>query len=268
MLAIQGFKKWQTLGLALFQLTCTFSIVVPKKGHHDFGLRAIKNVCKAAAHLLKKGNKEAESVAIACKYVFTHRFDPKTKEAAFRIICIHLFDNDQSMLNTLQSHTMDIQCEHPELRKIHEALCFRHSVLVVTEKAAQCVKNMTEFCKSEKHTEHSYDLSEQTNSTLFGDDNDGLFSKALEEANAKPDQHTCFIFYGAAKPDILESLNQVLDDNKKIVSKSGKTILVPKNVDVAFVFSEKQCHECSPAFISRNLAVTLDHPEDAGQKKE
>eukprot|EP01022_Parablepharisma_sp_SALTPOND_P021165 TRINITY_DN4086_c0_g1_i1.p1 TRINITY_DN4086_c0_g1~~TRINITY_DN4086_c0_g1_i1.p1 ORF type:complete len:4151 (+),score=615.43 TRINITY_DN4086_c0_g1_i1:13469-25921(+) len=253
-------------------------------GHYDFGMRALKAVLVTAKEVKKMHPTEREEVIVrrALDDINLPKFTSDDAQL-YEGIATDLFPGvtleardygnlNKNIVEALQKERLQPKPEFiKKCLQLYETLAARHGILVIGESlsgkttAIQALKNSLTKISSDQVPIKLQTLNPKavTLKQLFGyfDSShswiDGVLAKALRDfADSNEKCQKWLVCDGPVDTTWMESINSVLDDNKKLCLSSGTAI----NLDstVRMFFEVEDLKYASPAIVSRCGVVYME----------
>lgn len=273
--------------VATFKLS---SEQLSSQNHYDYGMRAVISVINAAGFLIRQnlcGGDEEQILLKALNDVNVPKF-LKQDLPLFDNIIKDLFPSasrpefDQSTLvNTIKSccHNMNIQPKTEFVDKIlqlNDTIQVRHGLMLVgpTGGGKTTTYKVLQSALSHMHIDEGIKVNVEIinpksidMAQLYGEYKDmnwqeGIVELVFEKAinnqydESKGQEKYWIMFDGPVDALWIESMNTVLDDNKKLCLSSGKVLILSQQMTI--MFEVEDLSEASPATVSRCGMVYLD----------
>ena len=282
-----GFTKGRDLSkkmVATFKLS---SEQLSSQDHYDYGMRAVRSVINAAG-LLKSADPDMDEEQLllrALRDVNVPKF-LKDDLPLFENIIQDLFPgiekpqiDNKKLLGAVMvvGKKLGLQNCKPYLQKVtqlYDTITVRHGLMLVgptgggkTSVYRSLSGGMTSLAKDGFQKVHLHILNPKSikiPSQLYGDYNeathewsDGILAYTVRECvkDQSPEKHW-IIFDGPVDSLWIESMNTVLDDNKKLCLNSGQILTLTPQMTMMFVVEDLAV--ASPATVSRCGMVYIE----------
>jgi len=279
MLAAEGIRSYTELArhATEFMQWCRESLT--KQYHYDFGLRALKAVITAAGALSRKADEDADESAILATALWTSVMsgftpgDAAMAEEQIRTMFPTAAPTTVSYLQqqppTVQHAVRCVAAEDDAIRdklaRFIETTGLRHGVGVLTEEPRQVMQALSGVAPLIGVQMIYLGVQNRTCEQLLGSIDpadewqDGSLMAALRMvAGNKDGPATWIVLDGSMDQATKESLNTVLDDNKRLCLESGEVIALRERTNVVFVVNSSDTAVMSPANVSRLGWVNFD----------
>jgi len=223
---------------------------------YDFGMRALHSICKSAGKFLaqQSDNPKCEMKAVqdGLKLVWGSKFTTEDHKTFSSFI-------DQFFADVEGSDYPESRIEQMKLM-----MDVRHAVVAFGDepKGLELMKEVGKSTGHEIHeTRYAGDLAKFYGKLdANGEWSDGLFTKVFRQVSHQNEKAIICITGVQDLKDIVaimaENLNQVMDDNKRLVLVSNEVIKMPESVRICFCTNEARTW--SPANVSRVGVVRVD----------
>ncbi|XP_056152705.1 dynein axonemal heavy chain 17-like [Lampris incognitus] len=287
MLLGEGFTGVRVLARKFITLYTMCKELLSKRGHYDWGLRAIKSVLVVAGSLKRKDHSQPENqVLMRALRDFNTPKMVLDDMPVFMGLIGDLFPapdvpkmRDMEFEAVVKQSVVDLKLQAEEsfilkVVQLEELLAIRHSVFIIGDAGtgkSKVLKSLSKTYQNMKREPVVVDLDPKavTCDELFGIFNpdtkewkDGLFSCLMRDlAKISNDSPKWIILDGDIDPMWTESLNSVMDDNKVLTLANSERI--PLNPTMRLVFETKDLMVATPATVSR-AGILIISPTDLG----
>ncbi|KAG8224814.1 hypothetical protein J437_LFUL002260 [Ladona fulva] len=247
-------------------LYSSFSKILTKQQHYDWGLRALKTVLhgcgaslkevsrKGKLHKVENGGTVLSEEEVARNSLKLHTLSKLTPEDCTRF---------ESLINDIFS----IPDTNIEINEIHDAVLA--DVIRRSFESIGLIENERQsLAASGKNIKvHTINPKAMPRTSLLGNVDpetrewsDGILTLTAQQVYAEPpDVWSWLILDGDIDPEWIECLNSVLDDNRLLTLPSGWRIQFGQNVN--FIFETHDLCKASPATISRIGVILLSEAD-------
>ncbi len=288
-----GFQDARSLAKKLSTAMQLCTDQLSAQSHYDFGMRALKSIVMTARALKKLAPLEKEDVIL--KKAIDEVNIPKFTSYDMKLylgIASDLFPGIEGDAETkgiktaleemLKGETNEEKLQaKPEFIKkcteLFQTMEVRHGVMVIGEaysgktKAIECLMKSSTYVKDWEGTAASevtlktlnpkavsfkqlYGYFDNETHTIWSD---GVLPMIIREFNELPsNQKKWLVFDGPVDTIWMESMNSVLDDNKKLCLSSGTAIKLTPNTSM--LFEVEDLKHASPAIVSRCGMVFME----------
>jgi len=256
LLAKVGFTNYVNLAEYICRIRENCRNYLQANDIYDFGMRPLNSICKSAGKFLaqQSDNPKCEMKAVqdGLKLVWGSKFAAEDHKTFSSFIDQFFADVEGS--------------DYPESRVEQMKLMMdvRHAVVAFGDepKGLELMKEVGKSTGHEIHeTRYAGDLAKFYGKLgANGEWSDGLFTKVFRQASHQNEKAIICITGVQDLKDIVaimaENLNQVMDDNKRLVLASNEVIKMPESVRICFCTNEARTW--SPANVSRVGVVRVD----------
>merc|ERR1712054_95358 len=295
MLASEGFQQHSELAFELDGIRSWCREKLSKQNCYDFGLRAIKQVIKAAGaelHAAPTGSERAHvghafwmTVAPRCTPADLDLLEGRLKEtwpteegtqSSQHFLRGLPLQKQRALARASTGEAM--QCKLGQLLAMAEV---RHGLAVLSEMPHEAVRALSTVAAlsgvqmryvghqkatplnnpNQRGEEQVMSMGELYGEFLEeGEWVDGLFTAALRMAVQEVGGPTWLVVDGDTDAVLMEPANSLLDDNKQLILESGEVIMLTPDVRVVYVVNAASVAVMSPANISRLGIVNMETP--------
>lgn len=280
MLAVEGVREYSSIGHAftMFFQWCKQSL--SRQHHYDFGLRALKTTVSTTGKLVRASPDRPEAIAAtdALWSSILPRFTPADAalaEAEIKALfpdggaqtaACRLLEEDLATVRTAVEDACDANpAMQAKLAQFLGCLKARHGVGVLTEEPRAVLQTISSVAPLVGAKLVYIGADDRSSDQLLGritesgEWRDGSFTAALRMASQQErDGPTWLVVDGALDARKMESLNSLLDDNKKLCLASNEIVPLGRNTSVVFVTGNASTALMSPANVSRLGWVNFD----------
>eukprot|EP00762_Andalucia_godoyi_P002660 ANDGO_03360.mRNA.1 Dynein-1-beta heavy chain len=276
-----GFQSAKALSHKMVVLFKLCAEQLSPQTHYDYGMRAVKAVLNAAALFKSNSFDDEESILVRAIHAVN---SPKFLEedvALFNGIVADLFPHrsfeekdvllDRALQSAISERTL-IPSDYfvAKCKQLVHTLEIRHGVMLVglpmsgkssairtVERVSVHLKNVPTICATvNPKSVSSHQLFGYLDSVTH-EWRDGISSSIFRDlAISKDSSQKWLVFDGPVDSLWVESMNTVLDDNKKLCLVSGETI--PMSPTMRILFEVRDLAGASPATVSRCGMVYLE----------
>jgi len=254
MLSVEGFLQFENLAEYVARLLKECELYLSKECVYDFGLRMFKAIGKTAGGLLKSceaTKSEMQAVKDAILVNIVPRLTDQDCEIFKQMVENYFPKIDSNLPNCKQDwmrHTFEIR---------HAAFAFgEEAAALKLVKEAGIVGGYQVLEVKYENLDSFYGFFAEGDEQKW---TAGAFSKCFKEASAANEKAVICITGLDATADmmacVVELLNTVMDDNKKLCLANGEEIQMGSNVRICLC--TKKGNEMSPATISRTGVVRV-----------
>ena len=282
-----GFSKAGELSVKIVSLLQLSSEQLSSQDHYDFGMRALKAMLTACGNLRRQLDYEEDVLALRALYDVNLPKFTSNDIPLFLGITSDLFPNvvlpnpdygkfmealkEKSVENNLKPK----QAFLDKCIQLYETLCVRHGLMLVGKSfsgKSTVIKTLQQSITSLKDVDPMGEIVETyymnpksiTLGQLYGFNDldtgewtDGVLALTISSCAASLDQNKKWvIFDGPVDAIWIESMNTVLDDNKKLCLTSGSIIKLKPTMTIMFEVADLAV--ASPATVSRCGMVFLE----------
>eukprot|EP01083_Nonionella_stella_P111300 326422_1 len=295
MLYSYGFNRAEPLSKKMVATFTLCSEQLSSQDHYDYGMRAVKSVIVQAGNLKKKfPNKDEELILLRAlcdanvpkflaqdlvlfEGIISDLFPGKSKENTDYGLLL------DSLLKTIESNKLQRKQEFVlKVFQLYDVMCVRHGLMLVgptgggKTTALHCLRDaITQLAEAKPdsgfHKVQLYTLNPKavTMGELYGEFDgithewtDGLVPTVVRECVSDTTLNRKWVcFDGVVDTLWIESMNTVLDDNKKLCLTSGEIISLSDEINM--IFEVEDLSVASPATVSRCGMIYMD-PESLG----
>jgi len=286
-----GFSQARELAKKMVDTFKLSSEQLSSQDHYDYGMRAVRSVINAAG-LIKRAepNMDEEQLLLrALRDVNVPKF-LKDDLPLFENIIIDLFPSvekpvidrsplDEAILETCQNlHLQPVQSFIDKIYQLYDTINVRHGLMIVGPTGggktsnynvlAKAISSLKEHERFDEVFIHVLNPKSITMGQLYGYSDemtrewtDGILADMIRKC--VKDQHTppytnkhWVMFDGPVDALWIESMNTVLDDNKKLCLNSGE--IIPLSPHMTMMFEVEDLAVASPATVSRCGMVYME----------
>jgi len=257
MLATQGFLTWENNAEYIARLLQDCELYLSKQPYYDFGLRCIKSIIKTAGCLLKNcSDSKTEADAIKNSILFTIAARSTKSDIECLTKMVNNFYPNQSNFNLMSKsdifvHTLGIRHAVLAYGPENEAVKFARSA---AEKDGYNIFEVNYFSGC---LESFYGAFTVNNETW----KDGSFTSLIRQTSNSDEKNLILVtgveHLGSPGTAIMmEQLNMLFDDNKKLCLANNELLALGKNTRVCIAGGN--CDHWSPASVSRVGVVSIE----------
>jgi len=282
-----GFSKASELAVKVVTLLRLSSEQLSSQDHYDFGMRALKAMLTACGNLRRQLDYEEDMLALRALYDVNVPKFTSNDIPLFLGITSDLFPsidlpkpNYGKFMEALKENCVDNNLKPKEayLEKciqLYETLCVRHGLMLVGRAfsgKSQVIRTLKESITSLKDKDPMGEIVETfymnpksiTLGQLYGFNDldsgewtDGVLALTISSCAASlTTAKKWVVFDGPVDAIWIESMNTVLDDNKKLCLTSGSIIKLKPTMTIMFEVADLSV--ASPATVSRCGMVFLE----------
>lgn len=282
-----GFSKANELAVKIVTLLKLSSEQLSSQDHYDFGMRALKAMLTACGNLRRALDYEEDMLALRALYDVNLPKFTSNDIPLFLGITSDLFPSIELPKPDYGNFMVALKekCEENNLKakdaylekciQLYETLCVRHGLMLVGKAfsgKSQVIKTLKQAITSLKDKDPMGEVVETyyinpksiTLGQLYGfndlDTNewtDGVLALTISSCAASSTTHKKWVvFDGPVDAIWIESMNTVLDDNKKLCLTSGSIIKLKPTMTIMFEVADLAV--ASPATVSRCGMVFLE----------
>ena len=249
LLAIEGIADCTSLGKALISCITECRTRCATQSFYDYGMRTLRSIVRLAGSLARSNGYKDETAAVIQSVGMTLHFRavPKDKEvvlAAIRRTFGKAFAIPDKCIGPLGFAEQALAMSH-----VRHGVCINGST-----NHDNVIKAVTAVSPGVESVVINID-----DKNSLTDTKGSLFS-TMKRGDAKDSD--VFVFFvlpatgtRAPAPRLIEPLNTLFDDNKKVVFDSGEGVRMPSNMRFFVVVDD--CSDFSPASISRLGVVSI-----------
>ena len=284
-----GFKEGRELATKIVATYRLCSEQLSTQHHYDYGMRAVKTVLIAAGNIRerqasKRGNamSEKQIVLRALFEVNLPKFLPEDLEL-FKLITRDLFPNetlpdirDDGMSQQLPEACDQLGCQATpffiqKVNEVYSTLGVRHGMMLIGRSFGGKSTSLSVLSKAFELRETGETINQCfinpkaiTTGQLYGTMDaaqewiDGVLSSKFRQASVNENTNTrhWIVVDGPVDALWIESMNTLLDDNKKLCLLNGD--IVHMNSRMSLIFEVDNVNVASPATVSRCGMVHFD----------
>jgi dynein heavy chain len=281
MLTSYGFTDSKELSQKIACMVDLCDGLLSSQPHYEFGLRSIVSVLRSAGDLKKSEQKEDEHYIIsrALQTVKYCELLPQDQRM-FKGILEHVFHQcppDPLPDDVLKKAIIE-QCAKNDLegtpyflskvQQLYDMLSLSDGVMLLGDPYGGKTKawNTLAAClgAADKHAPACIVLNPKAIKIdqLYGyfekdEWKDGILAKSFRQFASMPkEQHKWLVFDGPVDSEWIESMNTVLDENKKLCLMSGEIIQLPPKTNL--IFEAQDVESAAPATITRCGVLYMD----------
>ena len=286
-----GFSQARELAKKMVDTFKLSSEQLSSQDHYDYGMRAVRSVINAAG-LIKRAEPDMDEEQLllrALRDVNVPKF-LKDDLPLFENIIIDLFPSvekpvidrsplDEAILETCQNlHLQPVQSFIDKIYQLYDTINVRHGLMIVGPTGggktsnynvlAKAISSLKEHERFDEVFIHVLNPKSITMGQLYGYSDemtrewtDGILADMIRKC--VKDQHTppytnkhWVMFDGPVDALWIESMNTVLDDNKKLCLNSGE--IIPLSPHMTMMFEVEDLAVASPATVSRCGMVYME----------
>ncbi|OMJ79537.1 hypothetical protein SteCoe_20429 [Stentor coeruleus] len=279
-----GFREARNLSRKITNSLKLASEQLSTQPHYDYGMRAVSTIIKAAGWYKQTDPKQNEDIlvlrAIKCTNIpkFLGQDIP-----LFGGIVMDLFpganeeeEKDDLLLESIRSAVSEeVLIESPrfieKIFEIYRTVQLRHGLMIVGQSMAGktcALKTLVKALSYNKDIELTFiNPKSMTLEQLYGDTDpisqdwkDGILAQAIRNFTEKSTEgYQWIVLDGPVDAVWIESMNTVMDDNKKLCLSSGEIIKLTPSIRL--IFEVDDLSQASPATVSRCGMIYMN-PED------
>ena len=283
-----GFETARDLAIKMVTTFKLSSEQLSSQDHYDYGMRAVRSVINAAGLLKRQDPDMNEDILLlrALRDVNVPKFLQEDLPL-FENIIKDLFPNaqppdfaDEQLSNAMKQAAQDLKLQPvpnfmTKVQQLYDTIQVRHGLMIVGPTGGGKTSNyrvlqqaITILAKQKVgdftpvHT-HVINPKSVTMGQLYGDTNeakewmDGVLAYVVRECcrDQSPEKHWV-MFDGPVDALWIESMNTVLDDNKKLCLSSGQILVLTPYMTM--MFEVEDLAVASPATVSRCGMVYME----------
>jgi len=249
LLAVEGIADCASLGRALISCITECRTRCTNQLFYDYGMRSLRSIVRLAGALARSNGYKDETAAVIQSLGMTLHFRAVTKDKAVVLAAIERTFSKAFAIPDKFNRPLGFAEQALAMSHVRHAVCINgvtnHDDVI---KAVTAVSAGVEGVTIHMDDKHS-----------LTDIKGSLFS-TMKRGGSKDSEVFVFLVLPAAgtrtpAPRLIEPLNTLFDDTKKVVFDSGEVVRMPDNMRFFVVVDD--CSDFSPATISRLSVVSV-----------